>query len=109
MNDVQTNQLNRAQKDAQFLNDHAAELEATPDILKEVSQHKKSQIIVGFAAETENVLENARQKLVAKNLDAIVVNAQNRLAQQVVLTEKKWTTRQPLLKLQTEVPLAKSA
>jgi phosphopantothenoylcysteine decarboxylase/phosphopantothenate--cysteine ligase len=29
---------------------------------------------VGFAAETENVLENARQKLVSKNLDAIVVN-----------------------------------
>jgi len=42
-------------------------------------------------------------------LGPIVVNAQNRLAQQVVLTEKKWTTRQPLLKLQTEVPLAKSA
>jgi phosphopantothenoylcysteine decarboxylase/phosphopantothenate--cysteine ligase len=50
------------------------ELEATPDILKELSQKKASQIIVGFAAETENVLENARQKLVAKNLDAIVVN-----------------------------------
>ncbi len=29
---------------------------------------------MGFAAETENVLENARQKLVSKNLDAIVVN-----------------------------------
>ena len=42
-------------------------------------------------------------------LGPIVVNAQNRLAQQVVLTEKKWTTRQPLLKLQAEVPLAKSA
>jgi flagellar assembly factor FliW len=42
-------------------------------------------------------------------LGPIVVNAQNRLASQVVLTEKKWTTRQPLLKLQTEVPLAKSA
>ena len=42
-------------------------------------------------------------------LGPIVVNAQNRLAQQVVLTEKKWTTRQPLIKLQTEVPLAKSA
>jgi len=42
-------------------------------------------------------------------LGPIVVNAQNRLAQQVVLTEKKWTTRQPLLKLQSEVPLAKSA
>ncbi len=50
------------------------ELEATPDILKEISQKKRTQIIVGFAAETENVLENARQKLVSKNLDAIVVN-----------------------------------
>jgi phosphopantothenoylcysteine decarboxylase / phosphopantothenate---cysteine ligase len=50
------------------------DLEATPDILKEISSRKGSQIIVGFAAETENALENARQKLVAKNLDAIVVN-----------------------------------
>jgi len=50
------------------------ELEATPDILKELCLRKGSQIMMGFAAETENVLENARQKLVAKNLDAIVVN-----------------------------------
>jgi phosphopantothenoylcysteine decarboxylase/phosphopantothenate--cysteine ligase len=50
------------------------ELEATPDILKELSLKKGTQIVVGFAAETENVLENARQKLVSKNLDAIVVN-----------------------------------
>jgi phosphopantothenoylcysteine decarboxylase/phosphopantothenate--cysteine ligase len=50
------------------------ELEATPDILKEISLHKQLQIVVGFAAETENVLENARQKLTTKNLDAIVVN-----------------------------------
>jgi phosphopantothenoylcysteine decarboxylase/phosphopantothenate--cysteine ligase len=50
------------------------ELEATPDILKELGLRKQSQIMVGFAAETENVLENARQKLVAKNLDVIVVN-----------------------------------
>jgi phosphopantothenoylcysteine decarboxylase/phosphopantothenate--cysteine ligase len=50
------------------------ELEATPDILKELSLKKRAQIVVGFAAETENVLENARQKLVSKNLDAIVVN-----------------------------------
>lgn len=50
------------------------ELESTPDILKEISQKKSSQIVVGFAAETENALENARQKLVSKNLDAIVVN-----------------------------------
>ena len=50
------------------------ELEATPDILKELALKKGAQIVVGFAAETENVLENARQKLVSKNLDAIVVN-----------------------------------
>jgi len=50
------------------------ELEATPDILKELSLKKSAQLVVGFAAETENVLENARQKLVSKNLDAIVVN-----------------------------------
>jgi phosphopantothenoylcysteine decarboxylase/phosphopantothenate--cysteine ligase len=50
------------------------ELESTPDILKELSAKRTSQILVGFAAETENVLENARQKLLAKNLDLIVVN-----------------------------------
>lgn len=42
-------------------------------------------------------------------LGPIVVNAQNRLARQVVLTEKKWTTRQPLMMLEAELPLAKSA
>ena len=42
-------------------------------------------------------------------LGPIVVNVQNRLGQQIVLTEKKWTTRQPLLRLETMVPLAKSA
>jgi phosphopantothenoylcysteine decarboxylase/phosphopantothenate--cysteine ligase len=50
------------------------ELEPTPDILAEVARNKTSQIIVGFAAETENVLENARKKLMTKSLDAIVVN-----------------------------------
>ena len=42
-------------------------------------------------------------------LGPLVVNAANRLGQQVVLTEKKYTTRQPLLQLQAELPLAKSA
>jgi phosphopantothenoylcysteine decarboxylase / phosphopantothenate---cysteine ligase len=50
------------------------ELEATADILKEITLRKTDQIVVGFAAETENVLENARQKLAAKHLDVIVVN-----------------------------------
>lgn len=42
-------------------------------------------------------------------LGPIVVNVANCQATQVVLTEKKWTTRQPLLRLQVEAPLAKSA
>lgn len=50
------------------------ELEPTPDILAGLAVHKRDQIIVGFAAETENVLENGRQKLLSKSLDAIVVN-----------------------------------
>ena len=50
------------------------ELEPTSDILAELARAKTAQIIVGFAAETENVLENARRKLAAKSLDAIVVN-----------------------------------
>lgn len=50
------------------------ELEPTTDILAEIARHKQSQIIVGFAAETQNALENARKKLSSKSLDAIVVN-----------------------------------
>ncbi|HEY8668907.1 MAG TPA: flagellar assembly protein FliW [Tepidisphaeraceae bacterium] len=42
-------------------------------------------------------------------LGPILVNAQNKLATQVVLTEKRWTTRQPLMRLQSEIPLARSA
>jgi phosphopantothenoylcysteine decarboxylase/phosphopantothenate--cysteine ligase len=50
------------------------ELEPTADILAELAGRKQEQIIIGFAAETENTLENARKKLVSKSLDAIVVN-----------------------------------
>jgi phosphopantothenoylcysteine decarboxylase/phosphopantothenate--cysteine ligase len=50
------------------------ELEPTVDILSEVARHKRSQIVIGFAAETQNALENARKKLASKSLDAIVVN-----------------------------------
>ena len=50
------------------------ELEPTPDIAAELGARKQDQIIVGFAAETQNVLENARKKLVGKGLDAIVAN-----------------------------------
>ena len=48
---------------------------STPDILKEMGKNKQpNQIMVGFAAETENVLQNARKKLESKNLDFIVAN-----------------------------------
>ena len=45
-----------------------------PDILYELGRHKKRQILIGFAAETQNVLEYARGKLEKKNLDYIVAN-----------------------------------
>jgi phosphopantothenoylcysteine decarboxylase/phosphopantothenate--cysteine ligase len=50
-------------------------LERTPDILHEVAQSRSNgQLIVGFAAETDDLLANAREKLIAKGLDAIVAN-----------------------------------
>ena len=50
------------------------ELAATTDILAEVGRRKQGQVVIGFAAETENLMENARKKLAAKSIDAIVVN-----------------------------------
>lgn len=51
------------------------ELERTKDILKSMGEQKKNQFLVGFALETENELENAKNKLQNKNLDAIVLNS----------------------------------
>lgn len=50
------------------------ELVKNSDILKELGKLKTKQILVGFAAETENLLEYANKKLVEKNLDFIVAN-----------------------------------
>lgn len=52
----------------------AVSLEPTTDILAEVATHKGQKIVVGFAAETDHVAENARKKLVSKNADLIVAN-----------------------------------
>jgi phosphopantothenoylcysteine decarboxylase/phosphopantothenate--cysteine ligase len=49
-------------------------LEPTPDILAEAAQTKGDRLIVGFAAETDHVADNARKKLAAKNADLIVAN-----------------------------------
>jgi phosphopantothenoylcysteine decarboxylase/phosphopantothenate--cysteine ligase len=50
------------------------ELESTPDILADVARAKGDRVIVGFAAETENVAEHARAKLESKQADLIVAN-----------------------------------
>jgi len=49
-------------------------LEKTADILQALGERKKGQILVGFAAETQDLQKNARAKLAAKNLDMIVAN-----------------------------------
>lgn len=51
------------------------ELELAPDILSEVAQAgRDEQLVIGFAAETNDLLTNARAKLRSKNLDAVVAN-----------------------------------
>lgn len=51
------------------------EFEPTEDILKTLSKEKKNQILVGFAAETQNLEEYAKKKLIEKNLDFIAANS----------------------------------
>ena len=50
------------------------ELQRNPDILAELGRHKGSRILIGFAAETEELLKHALEKLKGKNLDMIVAN-----------------------------------
>ena len=50
------------------------DLVPTPDILKEIAPQKGSRIVVGFAAETDDLIGNARRKLLEKGLDLIVAN-----------------------------------
>lgn len=56
-------------------NELELKLDRTPDILAEIARAKsRQQIVIGFAAETNDLLKNARDKLTAKNLDMIVAN-----------------------------------
>jgi len=50
------------------------DLEPTPDILGDLAERRSGQIVVGFAAETGDLLARARRKLTGKNLDLIVAN-----------------------------------
>src|SRR5205085_6870579 len=54
--------------------DETVTLVRTPDILASLGERAQRPLLVGFAAETENVEENAREKLLRKNLDLIVAN-----------------------------------
>jgi phosphopantothenoylcysteine decarboxylase/phosphopantothenate--cysteine ligase len=53
---------------------HTLELVPNPDILKEIGAQKGARIVVGFAAETGDLLRQAERKLKEKNLDLIVAN-----------------------------------
>jgi len=53
------------------------ELEKTKDILASLGEVKKNQFLIGFALETENEIEHAKQKIQKKNLDLIVLNSLN--------------------------------
>ncbi|RNB91204.1 bifunctional phosphopantothenoylcysteine decarboxylase/phosphopantothenate--cysteine ligase CoaBC [Brevibacillus fluminis] len=63
-----------AQKMKKTGDDLSLELEKAPDILAEVGKRKTHQFVVGFAAETHDVLNYAADKLARKNLDMIVAN-----------------------------------
>jgi phosphopantothenoylcysteine decarboxylase/phosphopantothenate--cysteine ligase len=53
------------------------DLDPTPDILAEVGRQKGGRLLVGFAAETERLVEEARRKLKSKNCDMVVGNLVN--------------------------------
>ena len=53
------------------------DLDPTPDILAELGQKKGDRLLIGFAAETENLTDSARQKLKTKNCDMVVANLVN--------------------------------
>jgi len=56
------------------------DLDPTLDILAELGHKKGDRLLIGFAAETENLIESARQKLASKNCDMVVANLVNQEA-----------------------------
>ena len=81
------------------------EVVKNPDILKEVGKLKSKQIIIGFAAETNNIEQNAKDKMENKNLDFILANDVNQprtgfgtdTNQGILYTSKGDAIRIPLL------------
>jgi phosphopantothenoylcysteine decarboxylase/phosphopantothenate--cysteine ligase len=88
------------------------ELEKTKDILASLGEKKKNQFLIGFALETENEIEHAKQKIQKKNLDLIVLNSLNdkgagfgHTTNKVTFIDKKGTIEPMDLKTKEEVAL----
>jgi len=64
----------KIKREEQASSSRTLELEENPDILKTLGEKKSRQVLVGFALETSNGIENAKRKLASKHLDAIVLN-----------------------------------
>lgn len=86
------------------------ELEKTKDILASLGAVKKNQFLIGFALETENEIEHAKQKIQKKNLDLIVLNSLNDkgagfggVTNKVTFIDKNFNIEQFPLKLKEEV------
>jgi phosphopantothenoylcysteine decarboxylase/phosphopantothenate--cysteine ligase len=86
-------------------------LTSTTDILADMGSTKReNQVLVGFAMETDNPLENARKKLQNKNADAIVLNSLNEEGagfktdtNKVTIIDRKGNQIEHPLKLKTQV------
>jgi phosphopantothenoylcysteine decarboxylase / phosphopantothenate---cysteine ligase len=67
----------KIKREAQATDAFVLSLKKNPDILKSLGEQKTIQVLIGFALETNDGVENAQKKLAAKNLDAIVLNNAN--------------------------------
>lgn len=67
----------KIKREQQTGNEITLTLKKNPDILKSLGEKKKHQILIGFALETNDGVQNSLQKLKSKNLDAIVLNNPN--------------------------------
>ena len=88
------------------------EMDKNPDILASLGAIKKKQFLIGFALETQNEVEHAKQKIVKKNLDLIVLNSLNdkgagfgKLTNKVTFIDKDFNLEPMELKLKEEVAI----
>lgn len=84
------------------------DLEKTPDILATISQLEKKPFLIGFAAETDNILEKAKNKLLQKKLDMIIANdARTAIGQDENEVTVLWKDRQKVISRMPKNKLAR--